>query len=82
MQNYARTLRRVWPLLAALSLACVVYAQGFGTIVGTITDPSGGVVPAAKIRITDEATATYRDTVTNSQGYFVRERRGICDCYS
>jgi hypothetical protein len=58
-------------LLIALAGAALAYGQGFGTIVGTVTDPTGAVVPTAKIRVTDEATATVRETTTNDQGYFV-----------
>jgi hypothetical protein len=47
------------------------FSQGFGTIVGTVTDPSGAAVAAAKIKVTDEATASVRETVANEQGYFV-----------
>jgi hypothetical protein len=54
----------------ALSGACLAFGQGFGTIVGTITDPSGAVIPAAKVKITDEATSASRDTATNDQGYY------------
>jgi hypothetical protein len=46
-------------------------AQGYGTIVGTVTDPSGAVVAAARIKATDEATTVSRETLTNDQGYFV-----------
>ena len=46
-------------------------AQGFGTIVGTITDPAGAAIPSAKVRVSDDSTATVRETVTNDQGYFV-----------
>lgn len=46
-------------------------AQGLGTIVGTVTDPSGGVVPSATVRITDQSTSVSRETTTNTQGYYV-----------
>ena len=46
-------------------------AQGFGTIVGTITDPAGAAIPSAKVHVSDDSTGTVRETVTNEQGYFV-----------
>ncbi|HEY1495783.1 MAG TPA: carboxypeptidase regulatory-like domain-containing protein, partial [Candidatus Solibacter sp.] len=71
MENQVHRLRHAARLLTLFSLAVLVYAQGFGTIVGTITDATGAVIPSAKIRITDESTSASRDTTTNEQGYFV-----------
>ena len=50
----------------------MVYGQGFGTIVGTVTDPTGAAVPAAKSqghRRIDVRQA--REITTNEQGYYV-----------
>ena len=71
MPNRVRKLRACARLLIALAGASLAYGQGFGTIVGTITDPTGAVVPGAKVKITDEATAASRETATNGQGYYV-----------
>lgn len=57
------------PLLLALS--GTLSAQGLGSIVGTVSDASGGVLPAAKVRILDEGTSQARETTTNVQGYYV-----------
>lgn len=64
-------LRPLTQLALLLLLAACVHGQGFGTIVGTITDTSGSVVPNAQIQVLDEGTSVSRDTVTNEQGYFV-----------
>src|SRR5882724_6759985 len=59
-------------LLLALALApSAIFAQGFGTIVGTVTDASGAVINSAKIKVTGEATDASRETNANEQGYFV-----------
>ena len=58
-------------LLAFLLVPSLVLAQGLGTVVGTVTDPSGGVVPNAKVTLVNEGTAASRDTVTDAQGYYV-----------
>ena len=58
----------------AFLLACGTHsliAQGFGTIVGTVTDPSGSVIPNAKISITDVGTQASRTVQANDQGYYV-----------
>lgn len=41
-----------------------------GTLTGTVTDSSGGVVPNAKVTITDQNTHTQSTTTTNSRGSF------------
>ncbi|HEV3331219.1 MAG TPA: carboxypeptidase regulatory-like domain-containing protein [Bryobacteraceae bacterium] len=58
-------------VITALVVSGSLYAQGLGTIVGTVTDPSGALVPAATVRITDEGTSLTRESTTNAQGYFV-----------
>jgi hypothetical protein len=47
------------------------HAQGFGTIVGTVTDPTGNVIPNAKVTATDPGTKVARDVTSNAQGYYV-----------
>src|SRR5258708_26179662 len=47
------------------------YAQvAGGTILGTVTDPSGGAVIAAEVVITDLATRVVRTTTSNSAGSY------------
>lgn len=47
------------------------YAQSItGTLTGTVTDPSGAVVPQAKINLRNEGTRDLRRTVSNSDGFF------------
>ncbi len=55
----------------SLSFSGLIFAQGFGTIVGTVTDSTGAVIPSAKVRVTDDATSISRETNTNDQGYYV-----------
>ena len=68
--------------LAMLAL-CVAFAlcffsgilsaqQVFGTIVGTVTDPSGAAVNGAKVTITDVAKGTQFTTTTNESGYYTK----------
>jgi hypothetical protein len=65
------------PLLLLIGMALLsatAYSQGKASIVGTVTDPSGGVIPGAKITITNTETGLVRSTVTNSSGsYAARE---------
>src|SRR4051794_31724278 len=56
-------------LLLVLFLACQMYAQTTrGTIAGVVTDPSGKVVPAAKVTATAAAGGETRNVTTGAQG--------------
>ena len=58
--------------LFALVLSCagLAFSQGGanGTIVGTVTDSSGAVVPNAKVDVTNTATSVVVHTETSSTG--------------
>src|SRR5437773_1331882 len=41
-----------------------------GTITGTLTDPSGAVVPGATVSLVNERTGAARETATNEEGSF------------
>ncbi len=46
-------------------------AQGvFGTLTGVVSDPTGAVVPNAKVVLTDAGSGSARDTVTDGDGYY------------
>jgi hypothetical protein len=63
--------RLVVAILIVLSLAVAANAQTFrGTINGTVTDPSGGVVPNAQVKATEIATGIDHTTTTTSEGAF------------
>lgn len=58
-------------LVTALLLATVAQAQvDTGSIVGTITDPSGAVVNGAKVTLTNVGTGIELSTTTGSDGVF------------
>src|SRR5688572_3908810 len=44
----------------------------YGSIVGTVTDPSGGVLPGAKVTITDLGRDVSASTITNESGNFAQ----------
>ncbi len=65
--------RRILSVLLTLSLLSSVplLAQTFrGTINGVVTDPTGAVVPGAKVTATEVATAGVRTTVASGAGEF------------
>src|SRR5437763_398672 len=61
-----------WKLAAAVVfLPAALLAQStFGTILGTVTDASGAVVPQAKIVITNQGENISRPALTDSQGNY------------
>src|SRR5258708_8674589 len=63
--------RLVLAILVVLSLAVAVDAQTFrGAINGTVSDPSGALVPNAAVKATETATGIDHNTVTTSDGVF------------
>ncbi|MCW5982078.1 MAG: TonB-dependent receptor [Bryobacteraceae bacterium] len=63
-------------LILALALLCFTlpaWAQrDLGTIVGTVTDPTGGVIAGARVTITEDATSLSYQVQTDSGGNYVR----------
>ena len=48
-----------------------IYAQSIsGTLTGIVTDPSGAVVPQAKVSLKNEGSGDLRRTVSNADGFF------------
>ncbi|HZZ15885.1 MAG TPA: carboxypeptidase-like regulatory domain-containing protein, partial [Candidatus Sulfotelmatobacter sp.] len=68
--------RSVLAAVAALALLCGLWmpkASGqavYGSILGTITDPSGAAVPNAKVTVTDQRKGTKDETTTNESGNY------------
>lgn len=57
--------------LLAASSAMAVAQESTGTISGTVTDPSGAVVPGANVSATNIQTGTVRREKSNGSGLFV-----------
>lgn len=63
--------RLVLAILVVLSLTAVANAQTFrGAINGTVSDPSGAVVPNAAVKATENSTGIDHNTVTTNDGAF------------
>ncbi|HLJ15147.1 MAG TPA: carboxypeptidase regulatory-like domain-containing protein [Bryobacteraceae bacterium] len=57
---------------AFISVAISSYGQSdYGSIVGFVKDPSGSVVPKAKVTVKNEATGVENQTNANESGYYV-----------
>ncbi len=63
--------RLVLAILVVLSLAVAADAQTFrGAINGTVSDPSGSLVPNAAVKATESATGIDHNTTTTTEGQF------------
>jgi hypothetical protein len=64
-----RTIRKA--LVGVMMLPAALLAQStFGTILGTVTDATGAVVPQAKVVITNQGENVSRTVLTDAQGNF------------
>lgn len=55
----------------AVLFAWIASAQdATGRVIGTVADPSGAVVPGAKITVTNTETKVSRETTTDKDGYY------------
>ena len=67
-------MKKLWVLCALLlsMLPGSAFAQGGGNvaITGTVTDPSGAVLPGAQIKVTQKNTSVTRVDTSNSSGQF------------
>jgi hypothetical protein len=73
MSRQARIFTVLLFIACALSIATVpIFGQAVnGTLLGTLTDPSGAVVPNAKVTATETGTGVARVTQTNASGNYV-----------
>jgi Carboxypeptidase regulatory-like domain len=78
--SFAEQCRWALQLCLLLLFLGFVVSQAFaqqGTIVGTVFDPSGALVPNAKITITNVETNTVRKYVTNNDGNYTASSLSI-----
>ena len=57
-------------MLGIVLLSTAAYSQDTASILGTVTDQTGGAVPGAKIAITNTDTGIVRSTTTNATGSY------------
>jgi len=69
--------KKLWILLAVVALttmltgAAAAQGRAEGSIVGTVTDETKGVLPGVTVTATNPATGFSRETVTDAEGQFV-----------
>src|SRR6202171_3312175 len=70
-QKLTKILAPLVVIVFSLSLTASMYSQVTGaTLSGTISDPSGGVIPGAQISIRNIATGISKDFQADSDGYY------------
>ena len=57
-------------LLFVVNISSWLLAQTTGSITGVVTDPSGAVVPGARVTATEKNTGSVRTITTNPSGYY------------
>jgi Carboxypeptidase regulatory-like domain/TonB dependent receptor len=68
--------KAVYKAFAALATSCLLIAASahaqnmFGSIVGSVSDASGAVIPKAAVTVTDMATSQMRTATTDDQGSY------------
>jgi hypothetical protein len=68
--------RSVWVAVALLSLLCSVFVPGafgqavYGSILGSVTDPSGAAVNGAKVTVTSQTRNVSTEAATNESGNY------------
>jgi Carboxypeptidase regulatory-like domain len=69
--HIAMTLLMLSMCLALSATLCLAQSTNTGTVVGTVTDPSGAVVGGANLTLTDKTTNTVRTTTSSDTGRYV-----------
>ncbi|MEQ1945710.1 MAG: carboxypeptidase regulatory-like domain-containing protein [Bryobacteraceae bacterium] len=57
-------------LLSLVLLGCAAWAQDSARLVGTVTDPTGAVIPKATISVVNEKTGVKREVSADDKGYY------------
>ncbi len=70
-ERFGRSFGIMFVLLFCLSGAAALWAQtATGRIVGTVTDPTGALIPGASITVTNVDTQVAYETLTNERGAY------------
>ncbi|MFQ5926939.1 MAG: carboxypeptidase regulatory-like domain-containing protein, partial [Terriglobia bacterium] len=58
-------------LLVVFLTASPLWAQATSSLTGTVTDPTGAVIPGAEVKLTSQATGATRSTTTGANGVYI-----------
>lgn len=68
--HFTTALRALFLLIATLMISCAAGAQYRASIQGTVTDTQGGVIPGAKLTLTNTATNEAQVRTSNETGMY------------
>lgn len=63
--------RSVWAACLILLLSLPAWGQATSSLTGTVTDPTGAVIPGAKVKLTNTSTGAAREITTAADGTYV-----------
>jgi len=69
-KSLSRSLCLLWALSFALVSTWSWSQTQLGTIFGTITDPTGAVIPGAQVKVSSVSTGSKRDAFTDTKGQY------------
>jgi Carboxypeptidase regulatory-like domain len=58
-------------LCSVFSLSSLMHGQANGSLLGTVADKTGSVIPGASVTVTSQLTGAVRDAKTDGTGYFL-----------
>jgi hypothetical protein len=61
---------RVWCIVVLVGLSVALWAAANGSLSGTLVDPSGAVVPGAKITLVNTALNSEYKAISNGRGFY------------
>ena len=79
MQRFPRIALATCLVMATLASGRLYSQETTGNISGTVSDPSGAVIPGARVVVTNVRTAAERTTTTTSAGVFFFTRLPVGD---
>ncbi len=68
--GHCRWLAGVLAIVALVAMQPAAFAQGFTTVTGSVSDPTGAVIPGVEVSVTNTATGASRLVITNETGTY------------
>ena len=69
-RNIRRWLAGLVAIAIFVALQPSVFAQGFTAVTGSVSDPTGAVIPGVEVTVTNTATGATRTVITNETGSY------------
>ena len=57
--------------VACILVSSPLFGQATGSLLGTVNDPSGALVPGATVTATSQSTSISRETKTDANGHYL-----------